>query len=143
MENPSFQGSSSAFQLPNLGTTKKDSVKYVKSVDEIVAKPAVVNLENAERGQVSDKKIKPVLKKHILSKKWYKMEMGMTLVNFLILLVFFIAAMVAIHYANNGLKKDLKENMVEEFKKAMKKEIPTMIEKMLGAMQAFKDKLSE
>ena len=139
MENPSFQGSSSAFQLPNLGTTKKDSVKYVKSVDEIVAKPAVVNLENAERGQVSDKKIKPVLKKHILSKKWYKMEMGMTLVNFLILLVFFIAAMVAIHYANNGLKEDLKV----EFKMAMKKEMPAMIDKMLGAMQAFKDKLSE
>ena len=139
MENPSFQGSSSAFQLPNLGTTKKDSVKYVKSVDEIVAKPAVVNLENAERGQVSDKKIKPVLKKHILSKKWYKMEMGMTFVNFLILLVFFIAAMVAIHYANNGLKEDLKV----EFKMAMKKEMPAMIDKMLGAMQAFKDKLSE
>ena len=139
MENPNFEASSSAIQLPNLGTTKKDSVKYVKSVDEIVAKPAVVNLENAERGQVSDKKIKPVLKKHILSKKWYKMEMGMTFVNFLILLVFFIAAMVAIHYANNGLKEDLKV----EFKMAMKKEMPAMIDKMLGAMQAFKDKLSE
>ena len=121
MENPNFEGSSSAIQLPNLGTTKKASVK---SIDDIVAKPTVVNFENAERGQVFDKKMKPVLKKHIMSKKWTKLEIAMTIVNFVILLMFFAAAMFGVYYFKHELKEDLKQTMNETlpgFIKTMKK----------------------
>ena len=131
MENPSFEGSSSAFKLPDLGTTKKGSVKYVKSVDEIVAKPAVVNFENAERGQVYDKKMKPVLKKHIMSKKWTKLEIGMTLVNFFILLTFFIASMVAIY-------KILNDSNFEKLTTKLP-QILKDIEKMQKKLKAFQN----
>ena len=136
MENPNFEGSSS-FQLPDLGTAKKgsankDSVKYVKSINDIVSKP-VVNLGNAEKGQVSDKKLQPVLKKHIMAKKWYKMEMSLILVIFVIILGFFIAAMALIHYSNNGLKEDLKKEfyaevpkMLKKMKEQLKKELPAI-----------------
>ena len=116
MENPNFEGSSSAFKLPDLGTTKKASVK---SIDEIVAKPTVVNFENAERGQVSDKKMQPILKKHIMSKKWTKLEIGMTAVNFIIILCFFIGSLKVLHfYYEDG--KELRLNMTRMAKKADK-----------------------
>ena len=128
MENPNFEASSSAFELPDLGTTKKASVK---SVDEIVAKPTVVNFENAERGQVYDKKMKPVLKKHIMSKKWTKLEIGMTLVNFFILLTFFIASMVAIY-------KILNDSNFEKLTTKLP-QILKDIEKMQKKLKAFQN----
>ena len=150
MENPNFEASSSAFKLPNLGTTKKASVK---SIEDIVAKPTVVNLENAERGQVFDKKKKPVLKKHIMAKKWIKLEIGMTAVNFVVILCFFIASMIGMYYiSNNSDIKQLtdaykewkpkieeafeKHNLTEKIEPFMEK-LPKILDKMIRIGEAM------
>ena len=142
MENPGFVSPSNLI-LPNLGTTdrKAKKVKYIRDIEDIITLPAIT--EDVEKGQVMEKNLRPTVKKDLVSKRWYRLEIGLTFVNFMILLAFFSASMCAIYYINHPekLQKTLLEKMPELFQKGkpMSEDLKPILEDMKNMLVEMND----
>ena len=147
MENPGFVHQSNLV-LPNLGTTDrrkaKAKVKYIKDIDEIITAPVNRNLNpgDAEKGQI--------VKKDLISKRWYQLEIGLTFVNFVILLAFCAATTTAVYYIKHKfeskeLEKTLLEEMPQLFQKAkpMPEEMEAIVKDLKPILEDMKTRLNE
>ena len=152
MENPGFVNPSN-LALPDLGTAnRKTKVKYIKDIEDIITLPAIAG--DTENSQVLEKNLRPTVKKDLVSKRCYRLGIGLTVINFFILLAFFSATITAVYYIKfeseefqaTLLKKmpqlfqkvePMSEQMKEQIIKSLKEELNSMKEEM----KSMKDKI--